>query len=174
MLVTGYGSVAERTEEGGCEPPDIERTNAAIRDAVRDLDFVDYVDVLGAFGGSAAAYSSWEFYEDAIHLNERGYERLFTLPAVQDFFECDAARTAAPTPMPVEDLKTRPPTPALETTMPPTPAEKETPSPTPGTETPGKETSPSPTPSPTPESDAAPRASVAAVVAAAAACFGAF
>jgi len=171
VLVTGYGSVAERTEEEGCEPPDIERTNAAIRDAVRDLDFVDYVDVLDAFGGSAAAYSSWAFYEDAIHLNERGYERLFTLPAVQEFFECD---TAAPTPMPVEDSKeTPPPTPAVETTTPPTPAEEETPSPTPGT--PGKETSPSPAPSPTPESDAAlPRAGVAAVVAAAAVCFGAF
>ena len=96
VLATGYGSVAATTEEG-CGPPDVAAINAAIREATVGLDFVDFVDVLGAFGGSATAFSSWNFYDDAIHLNDRGYERLFTLPAVQAFFECDGAVTAEPT-----------------------------------------------------------------------------
>ena len=41
-----------------------------------------------SFGGSATEYSSSEFYADAVHLNEDGYARLWTLPKIQAFFEC--------------------------------------------------------------------------------------
>ncbi len=41
-----------------------------------------------SFGGSATTYSSDEFYADAVHLNEDGYARLWTLPKIQAFFEC--------------------------------------------------------------------------------------
>merc|ERR1740139_308053 len=96
-LLTGY-CMPYRSEEGdeGCvEPSDF----TALGDAMSAIDnknnifesdssSVTVIDSLSACGGSSSAFSDELYFLDAIHLNSKGYCKIFTQPDVQMALSC--------------------------------------------------------------------------------------
>ena len=54
---------------------------------------VTYVPSLSACGGSVTSFSNAGYFEDAIHLNKRGFCKFFTRSEIQTLFECNAQPT---------------------------------------------------------------------------------
>lgn len=90
ILMTGYGIFSEALQ-GSCEISATVALNAAIKAACETSPHrgrITFVDVMAEFGGSATTYSSKEWYADAIHLNNAGYTKMFSLASIQSFFGC--------------------------------------------------------------------------------------
>ena len=112
VLITGYGYPSADQLPEGCWLSDAQQGAWSaldiVADAVADVnaDYVDFVDIRSLFGGSLDAFSNPRYYVDSIHLNRRGYDRVFSLPAVQRAIGCNTGGGGGggsqPTPAPTD------------------------------------------------------------------------
>jgi len=91
IFATGYCQAIEPV--GSCSTPEtgaatISQAWAVVAAAEPNVTFVDSLDKCG---GSASTWSSGDYHVDNIHLNNRGYCRVWTMPAVQLLLGCGAA-----------------------------------------------------------------------------------
>jgi len=97
LLITGYAYVSEPA--GDCPEGEekVERLQNTIQKAVANnsnSESILFVEAtLELFGGSNNKYSDKKWFADAIHLNKAGYNKLFSLPEIQDFLGCGGTRT---------------------------------------------------------------------------------
>ena len=73
----------------------------AAADSMTDVTYVDAGDVCGAHG--TTQWSPGQYHADAIHLNTKGYCKVWTLPAVQAWLGCEAATYNCDTPAKIAD-----------------------------------------------------------------------
>lgn len=114
ILMTSY--YYPSSAEAGCSVPGaLDILHEIISDATATDPLVQFVDIRGLFGGSADSFSNGKYFVDPIHLNEMGYQKFFTLPEVQTFFQCNGGTIVSPkppTPKPTpNNLSSDPPTP---------------------------------------------------------------
>lgn len=100
IIMTGYGHPAStETAEGktGCEGEEFGSNFDLINNIVKEaaaqaggVQFVDGVETL--FGASRSPYtpSDQQYFQDGVHLNQKGYCKLWTMPEMQDFFGCES------------------------------------------------------------------------------------
>mmetsp|Transcript_103550 Transcript_103550/g.259632 ORF Transcript_103550/g.259632 Transcript_103550/m.259632 type:complete len:279 (-) Transcript_103550:161-997(-) len=93
ILMTGYCMpMSPESEDAACNSPG--KFNAlmdAVKQAADGDSAVTLVDSTQACGGSASTWSDSKYFMDAIHLNNKGYCKLFTQAGVQTFLGCEAA-----------------------------------------------------------------------------------
>jgi len=93
ILITGYGYPSESVGDCPKGNEKVDRLHKAIKQAAvknGNSDSILFVQAtLELFGGSTSNYSDDKWFADAIHLNEAGYEKLFSLAEIQDFLQCD-------------------------------------------------------------------------------------
>lgn len=96
IVMTGYCMASS----GGECPNTGDYTNLmeAIPEAAQEVTGVTIVDSTDACGGSISSWSTQGYFQDFIHLNNRGYCKVFTQSAVQSAlgcgeksYDCDAA-----------------------------------------------------------------------------------
>jgi len=90
ILLTGY-----------CSPPDAKECDAASKFTALDAALklaadnggalVTYVGSIAACGGSLSSWSPKKYFQDSIHLNNRGYCKVFTQSGVQAALGCQNA-----------------------------------------------------------------------------------
>jgi hypothetical protein len=100
-----------------CQPPtEIGPLNDAVKLACEKTVGCTFVDATSACGGSRVAYSQAAFFQDPIHPNQIGYQKIFQLPGVQNALSCGpAAAPVGPSAAPVGPAATT----AAGTTLPP-------------------------------------------------------
>ena len=117
ILYTGYGYPTKDGCGGGTGPYDA--LNLSIRNAIENSSYagrVTYVDISSEFvTAQSYPFSDKQWYADNIHINEAGYIKLYSIEAIQDFFEC--ASTARTTSSPSSSHTTTPTT-SIPTTTP--------------------------------------------------------
>lgn len=93
ILMTGYCMPKGIEGEGsGCDTPQkFENLRKAVADAAGADDSVTYVDSIAACGGSTSAWSASKYFQDAIHLNNKGYCKVLTQADVQTALGCEQA-----------------------------------------------------------------------------------
>ena len=100
-VLTGYCmpySAEEEGSESGCSnPADFDALSNAFQGisasavglpAGSSLEIIDSISVCG---GSATSFSNGEYFQDAIHLNAKGYCKVFSQSSVQSAMLCDTA-----------------------------------------------------------------------------------
>ncbi|GMH84932.1 hypothetical protein TrVE_jg5963 [Triparma verrucosa] len=88
-LMTCYCQPKSAESGSACNTPEKTVPLCAGIKAACDLDSnVEYVDSFESCGGSSSAWSNPGYFEDAIHLNKRGYCKVFTQAAIQTLFQC--------------------------------------------------------------------------------------
>lgn len=110
ILMTGYGTLSAQISDA-CDATAVVKLQAAIKTAAEAFpDSVVFIDVMELFGGSVSSgmYSDAQWYGDNIHINAKGYAKMFKLPAVQSFFGCGGAS------QPTNSPTSSPPSEALE------------------------------------------------------------
>lgn len=109
ILYLGYARPSKDVCRGGRTAKLFVKQGEIIFDAIRNSDYAEYVtlvDVNDMFvttqegssetsQGSSLALSDPAYFEDAIHLNEEGYVKLFSGFRVQSFFGCSVLEMAA-------------------------------------------------------------------------------
>jgi len=91
ILLTGYcvPAAPESQDAGGCGAPEKFQVIANALKQVSDADTsLVYVDSSSACGGSATSWSPQTYFADAIHLNGRGYCKVFRQQGVQTALGC--------------------------------------------------------------------------------------
>ena len=88
ILATGYCQPIEAV--GACASPNTRLNDAWASVASTDPQ-VTFVSSGSACGGGDASWSSGAYHVDNIHLNNRGYCKTWTMPAVQSALGCGAA-----------------------------------------------------------------------------------
>jgi len=92
-LITGYcmprGNYEDEQKAGCSNPSDY----AALSEAFLSLDTrvpenVQIVDSLATCGGSTSSFSNPDYFQDAIHLNAKGYCKIFTQPSIYQSLAC--------------------------------------------------------------------------------------
>jgi len=95
-VLTGYCMPASPEEDngGGCSDPSnysvLPAVLKVISPTLPDSTSLEIVDSFGACGGSTSSFSDPGLFQDAIHLNARGYCTVFSQPAVQESFKCSS------------------------------------------------------------------------------------
>jgi len=93
LLITGYGYPSDAVGECPKGNEKVDRLQNAIQQAAVNnvnADSILFVQAtLELFGGSTTNYSDKKWFADAIHLNEAGYKKLFSLVEIQDFLKCN-------------------------------------------------------------------------------------
>lgn len=101
-ILTGYcmpfSSEEETGSESGCGDP---ANYIALSDAVKTLSAnnvgiasgssLEVIDSISVCGGSSTSFSNGEFFQDPIHLNAKGYCKVFSQSAVQSAMLCDTS-----------------------------------------------------------------------------------
>lgn len=92
-LLTGYCMPAgiegdERSKECS-RPSDFNNLRTALLDVKTDLpNNVEVIDSTFVCEGSSSSFSNDLYFQDAIHLNSKGYCQVFMQPAVQEYLSC--------------------------------------------------------------------------------------
>eukprot|EP00439_Symbiodinium_sp_Y106_P047233 s2191_g6.t1 len=91
VVVTGYAAPSGPLYwTTGCDSPEaLHPLNEVVRRAAIAQN-VTFVNVSRIAGGSSTVHSQPEFYKDPIHLNSRGYCKLWTDPVLQEAMGCSA------------------------------------------------------------------------------------
>eukprot|EP00933_Yihiella_yeosuensis_P072080 TRINITY_DN80376_c0_g1_i1.p1 TRINITY_DN80376_c0_g1~~TRINITY_DN80376_c0_g1_i1.p1 ORF type:complete len:250 (+),score=42.62 TRINITY_DN80376_c0_g1_i1:105-854(+) len=87
VILTGYAGITADLEISGCSVTKIPDLNNVIK-AAAAAKGATYVDVLTVAGGTASTYANKGYFTDKIHLNSKGYCKLWTLPTLQLAFGC--------------------------------------------------------------------------------------
>lgn len=107
ILYTGYGYPSE--EQCGGRTAPFDDLNSIISQAIQNSSYsekVKYIDIASKFvTPESSPFSDKQWYADDIHINESGYIKLFSMPAVQEFFGCTS--TAGPVSPPSSDGPSR-------------------------------------------------------------------
>jgi lysophospholipase L1-like esterase len=92
ILMTGYctppASGVTEVPPTCQSPTEIGPLNDAVKLACGNVVGCTFVDATSACGGSSAAYSKPDFFQDPIHPNQIGYQQIFQLPGVQSALSC--------------------------------------------------------------------------------------
>jgi lysophospholipase L1-like esterase len=99
-IMTGYcmPSAAEESGDSGCSNPS---DYAALSDAIRELSAesvgvpstatLEVIDSFAVCGGSVSSFSNEAYFQDSVHLNAKGYCKVFSQPSVQTALTCNSA-----------------------------------------------------------------------------------
>jgi hypothetical protein len=89
ILMTGYCIPPSILNQFVCRDTEsIAELNGAIGEACTTTPGCTFVDATSACGGSPHTFSDPRLFADYIHPNEEGFQKIFGMPAIQDFFGC--------------------------------------------------------------------------------------
>jgi hypothetical protein len=91
ILMTGYSTPQPAVAKAipSCNSPVLIGTlNDAIKAACTANPACKCVDAVSACGGSRATFSHPQYFQDAMHMNQMGYQSLFRMPGVQKVLSC--------------------------------------------------------------------------------------
>lgn len=104
ILFTGYGYPTVEICPDGDTIDQFNSLNDKIRNTINSSAYrnrVMTIDISDLFVTSLSSpFSDTTWYADDIHINEAGYDKLFSLPEIQSFFQCTTAASASPTSIP--------------------------------------------------------------------------
>jgi lysophospholipase L1-like esterase len=93
VLYTGYGYPSQDICNGQGTVSLFDHLSSAIRSKIQKSSYakkVKVMDISSMFVTQGSSpYSDKEWYADDIHINEAGYEKLFSSSSAQEFFGCD-------------------------------------------------------------------------------------
>lgn len=94
LVMTGYCMPADVPPVGpdsSCNTPEKLNSMMAVLKHAAERIGATFVNSVTACGGSSTSWSNKKYFQDPIHLNNRGYCKLFTQSEVQAAFGCQAA-----------------------------------------------------------------------------------
>ena len=101
LFATGYAqptpAYADQYQHCGYTPQHTKRLNDMWKEIAASHS-VRFVDGIGAGQGSYTQWSDPAFFVDSIHMNERGYEKLWSKPELQTLLGCSAQPRASSSP----------------------------------------------------------------------------
>jgi lysophospholipase L1-like esterase len=105
ILVLGYSIPSQDVCGGGTTPDLFESQTLFLQLAIQTSVYADYVEVIDISDvfvtPESTPFSDDQWYADAVHMNEDGYAKLFSLEPIQEFFGCiESASTSVPTSSP--------------------------------------------------------------------------
>ncbi|CAJ1390609.1 unnamed protein product [Effrenium voratum] len=99
IVLTGYcvpsGDLAWHPREACHKPQALLPVNLALKQAA-EAKAVAFVNVSTIFGGSFARHSDPTYFQDDIHLNRRGYDRLWEYAPLRQALGCDGTSPDSP------------------------------------------------------------------------------
>jgi len=93
IVMTGYCTPPPAAAQAfpSCVLGSIGTLNDGIKNACLGTHGCTFIDAVSACGGSRVAFSKPALFQDAFHLNQKGYQALFQMPGVQTALSCGVA-----------------------------------------------------------------------------------